>query len=226
MNWTFGIITAGNNFDKLSKICDSIYSQQIPKEQYEIIIVGGEPIDLANVIHIPFDESKKHKWITKKKNLIAENAKFNNLCIMHDYIILDTDWYKHFEDFGDDWDVCMNSVVNADGQRFRDWVTWEQWCKENHMIYLDYNDRSRTNEMYISGAYFCVKKEFLLTNPLDENLCWGQGEDVEWSNRIRNIWDYKCNSNSKVTLLKRKKSTHWNNPQNEHMKREWNRNND
>ena len=96
MNWTFGIITAGNNFDNLSKICDSIYNQQIPEEQYEIIIVGGNNIELPNVRHIPFDESKKSKWITKKKNIIAENAKFDNLCIMHDYIILDNQWYKHF----------------------------------------------------------------------------------------------------------------------------------
>ena len=58
--------------------------------------------------------------------------------------------------------------------------------------------------MYISGAYFCAKKQFMLKYPLDETLIWGQGEDVEWSFRSREIWNYKCNPNSIVKLLKYK----------------------
>ena len=43
-----------------------------------------------------------------------------------------------------------------------------------------------------------------LNNKLKESLNWGQGEDVEWSKRIRNITDFKMNMYSSVKLLKSK----------------------
>jgi hypothetical protein len=58
--------------------------------------------------------------------------------------------------------------------------------------------------MYVSGSYFCAKKEFMLKNPLDEKLGWNQCEDIEWSFRIRNFWNYRCNDKSVVKFLKYK----------------------
>ena len=43
-------------------------------------------------------------------------------------------------------------------------------------------------------------EEFLL----NENLFWGQSEDVEWSKRIRQKYNFSINENSKVQLLKYK----------------------
>ena len=58
--------------------------------------------------------------------------------------------------------------------------------------------------MYISGAYWIAKKEFMLKNPLNEILKWGQGEDVEWSLRVRELTEFKINANSIVKLMKYK----------------------
>jgi hypothetical protein len=52
--------------------------------------------------------------------------------------------------------------------------------------------------MYISGNYFLVKKSFILSNPLNEDLTWGMSEDVEWSLRIRDTAVIKCNGKSIV----------------------------
>jgi len=60
--------------------------------------------------------------------------------------------------------------------------------------------------MYISGTYFCVKKKFFLKFPLNERLFWGEGEDVEWSLRIRKVTKFKMNSKSVVKYLKLKPS--------------------
>ena len=38
--------------------------------------------------------------------------------------------------------------------------------------------------------------------PLDENLVWGQGEDVEWSKRVREKYDFNMNTNSTVRIIK------------------------
>jgi hypothetical protein len=48
--------------------------------------------------------------------------------------------------------------------------------------------------MYISGAYFIIKKQIALQYPLNEKLVWGQGEDVELSQRLTdNNIVLKCN---------------------------------
>lgn len=218
-NWTFGIITEGAQDARIQKILTSIHRQNFAKwgGRYEVIIVGnsgiGElqgsrsqpgnlPFDAVCAVDfsrsvIPFDESQKRGWITRKKNIIAEQAKFPNLCLMHDYVELLPGWYEGFLRFGPHWDVCMNEVQNLDGTRFRDWL------EENH--FLDYTDRSRVHStMYVSGTYYCIKAEYARKHPLNENLCWGQAEDVEWCNRIRPTWNYRFNPQSPVRCLKQK----------------------
>jgi hypothetical protein len=58
--------------------------------------------------------------------------------------------------------------------------------------------------MYVSGTYWCAKKSFMLAHPLDERRVWGQGEDVEWSTRCRNLWNYRMNRQSSVRFFKEK----------------------
>ena len=58
--------------------------------------------------------------------------------------------------------------------------------------------------MYISGAYWVAKKSVMEQEPLNENLCWGESEDVEWSYRIRQNYRYKMNPYTSVKLLKQK----------------------
>ena len=55
--------------------------------------------------------------------------------------------------------------------------------------------------MTASGTYWVAKKEFMLKHKLNENLCWSDGEDCEWSIRIRNNTDIKMNLHSTVKLL-------------------------
>ena len=119
MNFTFGIIT-GNYVEH--QILDSIVNQNI--SEYEIIIVGGEDnYDGYDVNHIPFDENSGK--YTVKKNIITKNAKFDNIVYMHDYYILDENWYKGFLEFGNTWELCMNIIENKDGTRFRDWCAYD-----------------------------------------------------------------------------------------------------
>jgi hypothetical protein len=59
--------------------------------------------------------------------------------------------------------------------------------------------------MYISGNYWVSKKRVMEEEPLDEDLDWGEAEDVEWSNRIRDKYQYVMNTHSKVKCLKDKR---------------------
>lgn len=205
MKWTFGIITHGPTNHYIKRVIESIHSLQAP--DYEIIVVGGDAPNLGEY-HIPFDDiNGTRNWITKKKNLITKNACCENLVITHDYVSFDPFWYENFERFGEDWDVCMTKILNTDGRRFRDWVSYDAPTLSDPWVppaFIPYEDHSKTNRMYVSGTYFCVKRKFFCKHPLDEGRVWGQNEDVEWSLRVRDHWNYRCNPSSIVKFLKTK----------------------
>lgn len=196
MKFTFGIITGGE--DRVNKIINSIINLNI--KDYEIIIIGGDHI--SGTRHIKFETNRKRPWITKMKNIITENAIFENIVYLHDYIKFNSNWYKGFLDFGDDWNVCMTKIINNNDSRYRDWIVEENFGGTGSL--LPYNIRHASGIMYISGAYWIAKKHVMEEFPLNEKLHWGEGEDVEWSHRVRNKYEFSINSNSSVKLMKQK----------------------
>ena len=118
MDFTFGIITSGDSQERVAEVVESIKKQNIPN--YEIIVVGDDGVnaDSSNVTSVIFDESVKPAWITRKKNIVTERAVFDNVVYMHDYVALEKGWYEGYLEFGDDWDICMNKIVNSSGTRF------------------------------------------------------------------------------------------------------------
>jgi hypothetical protein len=214
MDFSFGILTSKDSEEYLNKIVESIVDQNIPN--YEIIIIGNttEVFDKnINIIKINFNEDEKKGWITKKKNLITENANFENIVYLHDYLILNKNWYEGFLNFKEDFKVCTNKIVTKDNQRYRDWTLWQlnnnkfdQYLNRTRRCLLPYDVTNLTKYMYISGAYWVAKKDFMINNKLNENLLWGEGEDVEWSKRIRKKTKFKFNQFSTVQILKDKET--------------------
>jgi hypothetical protein len=243
MQFTFGIIT-NKNIRSVNLIIDSIEKQNIP--DYEIIVVGIDKISIENTSrkntkYISFNENIYPGWITKKKNIITQEAVYENIVYMHDYIVLDDNWYNGFLKYGNNFDIIINKINNSDGSRFRDWVlnihflkgmslkiiqnvptikVHDTWFKndeeditnklnippDSSTIFLDYdNDGNHwQNYIYISGSYFICKKHVMIDFPLNETLLHCQGEDVEWSQRVRTKYQFKLNKYSSVKLLKYK----------------------
>ena len=110
MDISFGILTYPGNENEAKKSIKSIENQEIPN--YEIIIIGGnDHYKNRNLNHIEFDESIKNGWITKKRNIFFENAKFDLLVCMHDYLTLDLGWYEGLKKFGHNFDVLSNKIL-------------------------------------------------------------------------------------------------------------------
>jgi hypothetical protein len=219
VNFTFGIVTGGSHnhreyWDKsikkyisdetiianrINSIIDSIENQNIPN--FEIIIVGGKNYykNRKNVIHINFNELIKPGWLTKKKNIIIENSKYENIVTMHDYIILNEGWYQGFLKFGNDWDVCMNVVNNIEDGR---WIDWLDRHPCGHHVLIPYENT--TKSMYVNGAYWVAKRQHMLKYKHNESLLWGQADDIEWSDRWfkKGIYKYKMNTLSSVKCCK------------------------
>lgn len=207
MNFTFGIITGGNEDLRINQIIDSIENENIPN--YEIIIVGGEPVGRNNTHVFKFDETMRPMWITRKKNAVTQNAKYENIVYMHDYLALEPGWYEGWLKFvsstGGNYAVAMNKILNADGSRFRDWCIWdiEQFPGINGRArMLPYDITHLSKYMYFSGAYWVAKKNVMIAFPLDERLVWAQGEDVLWSQQIRQTFNFTMQPNSTVKIIK------------------------
>ena len=88
--FTFGICTDGKSPHNIEKVIDSILSNNINPSNFEIIIIGGDitPRIHPNVLFIPFNEEVKPGWITRKKNIIVQEAKFDNVLLVHDYFMI------------------------------------------------------------------------------------------------------------------------------------------
>lgn len=209
MNFTFGIVTSGNDDNSVQLVINSIEQLNIP--EYEIIIVGNSGVSRDRIRIIPFNENERPAWITKKKNLITQYAKYENIVYAHDYIVYCPDWYQGWLQHGDDYKVCMNRILNADGTRYRDWCIWphnnnfvDGIATRQRGCLLPYDMTHLSKYLYFSGAYWVGKKDVMTEFPLNESLLWGQGEDVEWSTRIREKYDFSMNKHSSVQLLKYK----------------------
>ena len=209
MDFTFGIITGGGNDVMINTIIDSIQREKIPN--YEVIVIGLSNIKREHVNIIPFDETQKQRWITKKKNLITSNAMYDNIVFMHDYISFNSGWYDGQLTAGDDYKVRVDKILTKEGKRFRDWCIWPN--NGNFMdkligrqCLIPYDIKNLSKYMYVSGSYWVAKKSVMKDFPLNEGLCWGQGEDVEWSKRIRLRYDFSMNPHSTVQILKPNKN--------------------
>ena len=198
MSWSFIISTDGKNNNHFHPyIIDSIKKQNIPN--YEIIFVTeNKEYNIENVENVKMVYCNDNK-ITIKKNLASTFAVYDNLCFLHDYIILSDNWYDSFKVFGYDWNVCIVKFLNSNGAR------WWDWCVIYHPQFghtnVSYNT-PLTDYHYAPGNGFCVKRDYFLKNKLDEKLGWGEGEDVEWSHRINKDWNYKINLVSYFQFLK------------------------
>ena len=233
MEFTFGIITDGSVDARLNQIIDSIEANNIPT--YEIIIVGNSGVERERTRVIPFDEILQPTyWITRKKNIIVEEAAYENVVLLHDYIALDADWYDGFLQFGDNYDWCVSPIVNQNGTRFRDFTLFGHTYKtsqttignveelgpyfESHCL-LPYTFQSTpavNKYLYVSGSYYIIKRTVARETPLNEALFAFQGEDLDLTARLHEKgFLIKCNPYSGVRFLKQKVPVSWEQPMDE-----------
>lgn len=204
MNFSFIICTNDPNQERIDISIATINDLEIP--EYEIIVIGGNRIDknLPNTIFLDFDETVKG-WLTKKKNIAALRARYDYLCICHDYFAFDAGWYegwlKRTNEVGE-WDIGSNQIRMVNNARdWGDWISWDH-PSVGKAKGVPYTDQSHTSYQFIAGHYFLVKKDLFLRFPLNEELVQAQEEDVEWSLRVRNHSKIIFNQHSVVRHLK------------------------
>jgi hypothetical protein len=191
---SFVIVTSGNNDVGVNQVIDSIESQQM--SNYEIILVGGREnrIKRQNLIHIPFNENLTQlPWLTRKKNIGVHISQYDIVIVMHDYYVLDSNWYYEFEKFGTDWDICVHQNLTIETQgntRINGWRTGEipGYPEITYGAFIPFDIDCFIPYMAIQGSYVVCKKHVLLAQPFNEGLYYTQSEDIEWSSRVVPCW--------------------------------------
>ena len=199
---SFCIVFSGSakEIPLLKQSIDSIVEMNIDSEKYEIVVLGSSDFkfySLSNnypqaipLRYLPYDfEQTTRLLITKKKNYMLDNAKYNIVSINHTRIAYAKDFYKKlidrnfdlittkiignvkgknysFLDFGliGDYDILKPSKVQTFVGNFID---------RNYMFLM------RNRVPFIDGGLTIFNKNNTSAVRYNENIAWGEAEDVE-----------------------------------------------
>lgn len=181
--FTFGIVTHGKKDGDVAKIIESIRRQKIP--EYEIIICGRYNGMMGDDVRfIEFTDHDSKGWITRKKNLVFEHARFENVVVVHDRIVFDNSWYEGMVRYGNAFDALSCRQTFRKIFRVWDWATFSVpfTVRPYRCLGLEYDDWDPY--VFMDGGLIIVKRRLWSKTKFDENLFWEQKEDVEFSHRI------------------------------------------
>ncbi|MCR4264144.1 MAG: hypothetical protein NUV98_05515 [Candidatus Roizmanbacteria bacterium] len=182
--WTFGIVTNGDRNEWVERMIVSIRKQKIPS--YEIIICGNYyDRKEKDVVYIPFNERADRGWITRKKNLICEHARFENICVLHDRIVLDSNWLSGMKRYGNTFELLGCVQIDAEtGVQAGDWITNGGPIETEYSVSrLDYEDWDPF--VYVSGQLTIIKRYIWKEILWDETRYWNNKEDTDITFRAR-----------------------------------------
>lgn len=190
-HWTFGIVSSGRLNDRVMNLIQQIADLHIP--QFEILICGPAPSDiLPSYVRILSDShmySDIRIPISKKKNYIIDEAKYNNLVLMHDRYSIPPRWFEKMRKYGNYFDLLVCNVIDEKNNN----VKLQEWCYHylnpfpntlSDILIKKYrgNIHEIWNEnIYISGGWFVMKKHLGLH--LNPDCNWGEKEDVDFCRR-------------------------------------------
>jgi hypothetical protein len=187
--WSFGIVSDGRKNDRIINIIAQISNFNIP--EYEILICGPTPIEELPENVIIIDDSDLYFDlripISKKKNRIIEQAKYNNLVIIHDRISFSKDWYKNMVRYGNYFDQLCIPILDEETHSLR----VNDWLKNHHdftLFHLSKSIRLKYTEwdrhIYSDGGFLLIKKHIIDKVKYNSFLNWGEMEDVDLSERL------------------------------------------
>jgi len=177
--WSFLIITNGKRPAKLAREIDSIRALGIP--QCEILVGGEPPSELPEGIGtvLAIDAARNGR-LGEMRNALTAAAKYDHLVVVDDDFIFHSDFYSGLQRFGDDWEVLSVRILNPDGTRFWDWAT--HGGPKGHAL-LDYDETDE--HVYITGGLILLKADVADRVKWDDGRGFYQGEDVDFSSRLR-----------------------------------------
>lgn len=199
--WSFCIPTGGDII-ALNTCVSRILELNVPR--YEIILCGdpGEGFkfkDQVSIVGEDIPASPIH--ITRKKNVLAKAARYPNLCILHDRVLLPENFMQSVQRFGDDYPfTAFPSYWFADRwfavpRRYSDFCAVKQVAEclrsdkrpdrnslpefESMDFFTQHPCRASFGQDYLTGSLYLCKRSVWQHLPQNEALYWNDYEDVE-----------------------------------------------
>jgi hypothetical protein len=191
--WTFGILTSGPS-GQAAEMATAILNLDLPN--LELIFCGPRPAGVPNdprIRAIDLDQPEPRGWITRKKNLIADLARFDNLCLLHDRYVITPDWADAIDAYGPCYSFLTFPQVYYAGldkrfpQRYPDYQLLAQErgilgalasrvYDADRVFHPDYDDFAET--AFCCGGLYLARRSLWNLVRQDEALFHCEWEDI------------------------------------------------
>lgn len=213
--WTFGIPVGPDDASILNAVVKRILELDIPKKEILLCGLPGENFHFLNEVRIVGEDIPAPPVrICTKKNRLVQEAKYPNVCILHDRVFLPSDFVKALNIHGDNYPISsfqslyFDDKYNAIPRRYSDYGI----CPKLDFQFLSSLKRNSDSELtkfnittlsaleglgfysanplryspnnYITGSLYITKKSVWLSCPQNEDLNWAEFEDVEHGRRM------------------------------------------
>tara|TARA_Y100000296_G_C5117204_1_gene228401 strand:- start:59 stop:928 length:870 start_codon:yes stop_codon:yes gene_type:complete len=190
----FYIITNGQDLDKLQRCIDSINDQAYSEKI--ITLIGPEKIKeeeslkkYRDLRFIPDNEIYTQDIrfpISKKKNLALRDNTSKVKIILHERITFSKDWLGNIENNNPYFDIYTSVLRNENGDRYLDkfGLLYSGYIYNNKRHYFLRYKESNENQ-YVDGGLFVLNSTSIGDCIFDENLCWGEMEDVDFVEKLK-----------------------------------------
>ena len=184
--WSFLIITNGKRPRKLAREIESIRALKIP--QFEILVGGEPPTELPEGVEtvLAIDAARNGR-LGEMRNALTAAARYDHLVVVDDDFLFHSDFYTGLQRYGEGWEALSVRILNPDGSRFWDWAT--HGGPRGHVL-LDYTDDD--DHVYITGGLILLKAEVADRVKWDDERGFYQGEDLDFSSRLRKAGIRPC----------------------------------
>ncbi len=187
---SFSLVTDGRQPARVTAFAESVSAirgiEGLPHE----VLVCGPPgctdhltglISPVRLVEQPAEHTDRG-WITRKKNLLVDAARYELSVVAHDRYTLEPDFLEGLRAFGGDVDVLVPAQRTERGFRYPDWVTIGDDVSLAPLHELDYDDYDPRG--YVNGGIMIGRTQVLRDVRWNELLFWAEAEDVELSRRL------------------------------------------
>ena len=168
----------------------SICQQKMPVSDYEILITGRTEfkhltgLGIENIRLIPDQVSANTGKLGAMMNTLAQNAKFDTVCLMDDDMILLDGWYEALIAWVNKtgtFDILSFAVRNTDGTRGYDNARRKYGPGTVWLMKPEAQDP----DVFVVGNFACFRKAVWETVRWDPTKGFYQDEDLDWSIRCK-----------------------------------------
>lgn len=200
--WSFCIPVGDGDPSALNQCVGRILSLGVP--DMEILLCGRPGRGFLYPGHVRIIGEDIPAWplhITRKKNMLARAARYPNLCILHDRVLLPANFYEAVTRFGDDYPfTAFASVWFADRwqavpRRYSDFgvaasvpagISPESRLSREQLpalarlsLSMQHPARCDFGRDYLTGSLYLCKRAVWALAPQNEALFWQEYEDIE-----------------------------------------------